>query len=486
MRSSESRSKAIEEDGIAKSQGEDVANYSLWKSRSKLAMRVIRFPPPPKTERHSPRHSYANSQPTLERETLVNEREQTLRAIRRLRFAPRRADIDTFGSLDPTQAVQALVAVDQPFHPSATDPAATHNWDSDSYDSLQQWWFDVMLSPTSGLHERMVWFWHGHLTSSANKTSRNLLFAQQQLFRRHALGNFRDLIHDITVDPAMLRYLDGDRSKGSNPNENYARELMELFAVGVGHYEEPDIRAAARGLSGWVLTDGGASFDPERFFNRQLTFLGERRRWDARSIVDKVVDHPACAPFIVTKIFRFLAGSTPEESVVERLAALFVANNLEIQPLIDALLDESSFLAAPPTRARQPVEWLAATATALGYEAALPGASQHRVESWWFDQLGQVPLQPPNVAGWPDDDRWVSAGQVLARANLLSGVTLPEATLDTVASTVDDVLYHCCLDQVSDTTRSTLDAAVRAQPAGERRLELLLTLTILSPEFALA
>lgn len=416
----------------------------------------------------------------------MNDRELTLRAIRRLRFAPRRADVDAYGSLAPGEAVPALLAADQPYSPGETTQAATRNWDRQSYDSLQQWWFDIMLSPNAGLHERMVWFWHGHLTSSANKTSRNMLFAQQQLFRRHALGNFRDLMHDITVDPAMLRYLDGDRSKGSNPNENYARELMELFVLGVGHYEEPDIRAGARGLSGWVLTNGIAAFDEERSFDRELTFLGERRRWDARSIVDKVCDHPACAPFIVTKIYRFLAGSTPPVAVTGRLAELFVANNLELRPLVDAVFAEPGFLGSPPTRARQPVEWLAAAAAALGYEAALPAAGQHRVESWWFDQLGQVPLQPPNAAGWPDDDRWVSAGQVLARTNLLAGVTLPQATLDQVKPTVDDVLYQCCLDDVSDSTHEALVAAERSQPSTERRLDLLLSLVILSPEFSLA
>ncbi len=360
------------------------------------------------------------------------------------------------------------------------------DWNNESYDSLLQWWFERMISPDAGLHERMVWFWHGHLTSSQQKATRSQLFAQQLLFRQHALGNFRDLLQAITVDAAMLRYLDGDASDAAMPNENFGRELMELFALGIGHYEESDIRSAAKALAGWRVADQGVTFTPELGFDAPLTFLGERKRWDAQSIVNKVCDHPACAPFVTAKIHRFVAGSTAPPEFIEELSRIFVDNNLEIRPVVDAIIWGPTFVDAETTRVRQPIEWLAATSAVLGHEASTPTAVGPRVESWWFDQLGQIPFVPPNVAGWPDDTRWVSAGQVLARANLLSNFTLPQKIIDEVEPTVEGVLRHCALHTVSSATRAALDEAAANQPADQRRVELLLALTVLSPEFSLA
>ncbi len=417
--------------------------------------------------------------------------ERTMRAVRRLRFAPTAADLDLVSGLDSTQAITKLretAVIDL-----ADDPANFgREWDSERYDSLLQWLLGRLLTPNAGLHERMVWFWHGHLTSSVQKASRNQMYHQQQLLRRHATGNFRQLMLDITLNPAMLRYLDGDRSVGSNPNENYARELMELFVLGIGHYEEADIRSAAKAFSGWTVggTSGRGtdiSFDPEKGFDAPLTFLGERRRWDHESIVNRVCDHPACAPFITAKLHRFIAGSTAPADFAEELARIFVDNNLELQPVLDAILAGPTFLDAAPDRVRQPIEWLTAAAAVLGHQAEVTTPdSPAIVETWWFDQLGQVPFAPPNVAGWPDDDRWVSAGQVLARTNLLSNIKLPATVRESVEPTVDAVLRRCALSDVSDTTRRALEDAERNQPVDERRLELLLSLAVLSPEFSLA
>ncbi len=416
----------------------------------------------------------------------TTETDRTLRAIRRLRFAPSSNDIARFGALTAIDAIAGLRNSSTVIAPVDNDPVMARDWNSENYDSLLQWWFERMLSPDAGLHERMVWFWHGHLTSSQQKATRSQLFAQQMLFRRHALGNFRELLQAITVDAAMLRYLDGDASKADTPNENYARELMELFALGIGHYSESDIRSGAKALAGWRVTDDGVTFDPEQGFDAPLTFLGERKRWDAESIVNKVCDHPACAPFITAKLHRFVAGSTAPDDFAEELSRIFVENDLEIAPVVDAIIYGPTFVDAEPTRVRQPIEWLAATAAALGHSASTPAAVGPRVESWWFDQLGQIPFVPPNVAGWPDDTRWVSAGQVLARANLLANFMLPQSIIDTVEPTVDEVLRHCSLHSVGPATRSALENAAANQPADERRLELLLALTVLSPEFSLA
>ena len=352
--------------------------------------------------------------------------------------------------------------------------------DSD-WDEVLLWWTDRLTDPAAGLHERMTWYWHTHFTSSLDKSSQRSMWIQHHLLRNHALGNFRDLCQAIAVDGAMLQYLDGSYSTGDAPNENFARELMELFTLGAGNYTEDDIRVAARGFSGWAVDweTGEVTFDAERHYGRPLEFMGIRRRWDAESLIDAILDQPACAAHVAGRIHRHLVGTDPSPARRSELAAVFRGADYEILPLVEAILRHADFRDAIQARPRQPLEWLVAMLGATGH-------LDSELEIWWLDLLGQVPMSPPNVAGWPDGERWLAASQMLLRTTRVIELELPDSLYDEVPATIDAVLDRCGIYDPSPATLAALERAARAQPEYENGLEMLMTLALTSPEFSLA
>src|SRR5262249_28351976 len=277
---------------------------------------------------------------------------------------------------------------------------------------------------------RMLWFWHNVLTSDT-KAPAALLWRQHQLLAQHALGNFRAMLREITIDPAMLIYLDGWGSYGASPNQNYAREVMELFTLGRGSgYTQRDVESGARALSGWTLEGGG--FPPERegqhfnpdeihlvFYreagwNEPVTFLGVTRVHDADSVIDTILDKPACAQFIARKMFQYFAHTNPSAPTVNSLAAVFRNSNYEIKPLVSAVIRHPDFRSpeARAARVRFPIETLLAAAAVFSNE----------IDSFeplsYFDTTGFLPFAPPNVAGWPLGARWLSASHTGARTRL--------------------------------------------------------------------
>lgn len=344
-----------------------------------------------------------------------------------------------------------------------------------------QWWLAHLRDPDAGLHERMVWYWHGHFVAHLHAGESEMAWQHHRLVRHHALGNFRDLTRAMLTDPLMLLYLDGAGSSGDDPNENLARELMELFTLGVGNYTEDDVKAGARALSGWRVDweNNSAWFEPDAHYDRPVTFLGTRARFGVDEVVDAVCDHPGCATHVATRLHTHLVGTEPDAAEAERLARIFRAADLEILPLVEAIVRSDAFVAGRRTKPRQPVEWLVAALSALG-------AEDSQVDTWRLHLAGQVPLQPPNVAGWPDDDRWLGASQILTRINQVLGRSWDESLDTSIDPTVDAVLARCSLWDVSAETRTTLQAAIDRQTEFDSGLELLFALALCSPEFALA
>lgn len=352
----------------------------------------------------------------------------------------------------------------------------------DDYDALLNGWIRQLRHPEAALHERLTWFWHGHLTTSTDKASFvPALWRQQRLLRRHALGNFRDLLRDITTDAAMLVYLDGDGSVADAPNENFSRELMELFTLGRGSYGEADVRAGARALAGWsVDTEDGwkVRFTKDDAMTGTVSFLG-REVGDADQVVDAVCDHPACAPFIAAKLHTHLVGVAPDEARTAELGGLFAASGLEIKPLVTAIVTHPSFRDPTLRRPRYPAEWLAAALAATGSV----GEHDHS-DQYWFEQIGQRPFAPPNVGGWPGGPRWLSASSSMARAGLVAQMGPDPAVVGPVEQ-VTAVLRRCLLFDVSASTRTALDNAARAIEDDHERVLALFTLALTSPEFSL-
>lgn len=397
--------------------------------------------------------------------------------LRRTTFGPHPGQVASFSRLGVRGTIDALLdgPVERP------DASQLSGKALDDYDALPRWWLERMRRPATGVHEKLVWYWHGHFTSSVDKASNRLLWAQHRVLREHALGDFRALVQAIVVDGAMLRYLDGDGSRGDEPNENLARELMELFCLGPGNYTEADVRAAARVLAGWLVDDekGTVSFAAEAAYDRPVSFLGVRRRWDVKSLVDAIVDHPACARHVASRLWAFYVGTTPSDARLAELADRFRGAKLGIRALLTAILHSDEFLASRHARPRQPVEWLLAT-------LAVTGPTSREIDLWWFEQLGQMPFRPPNVAGWPLDDRWASAAQVLLRTGIVTGLELDRGLVERLPPDPDAVLAHCGIHDASPTTRAALRQALAAQTEFDRGLELLVTLATTAPEFTLA
>jgi uncharacterized protein (DUF1800 family) len=280
---------------------------------------------------------------------------------------------------------------------------------------LKGWWYEEMLETPSPLTERLTLMWHNHFTSDTRKVRAHELMARQNgLLRRHALGNFGRLLHDIAEDPAMLRYLDTARSDRDEPNENFARELLELFALGEGHYTEEDIREAARAFTGWRLNRETGEF---RFARRQhdgglKTFMGRTGRFDGHDIIDIVLDQPRTAVHITERVWRELISETPDATEVARLADGFRASGYELRALVEPLLLSPAFLAAEnrANLVKSPVELLVGMARSLAFVVDYPDdmARQGR-------QLGQDVFDPPNVRGWPGGSSWITTNTLMLR-----------------------------------------------------------------------
>jgi len=290
---------------------------------------------------------------------------------------------------------------------------------------LRNWWVEEMLATDQPLTERMVLFWHNHFTSSLLKVRfPPALFRQNALFRRQALGNFATLLHEVARDPAMLIYLDGRGSVARQPNENFARELLELFTLGEGHYSETDIKQAARAFTGWSIDPQSGLFvnQPQQHDDGDKTFMGQSGRFDGDQIVAILLKHPRTAETIVEKLWREFVSLKPDAGEIKKLAASF-RKDYEVRPLMRALLLSAPFR-DPANRGaliKSPIDMIVGTVHVLG----LPVPEKTQLVRM-MQGLGQSPFDPPNVKGWPGGESWVSTYTLLLRQQFLRRIV--EAT----------------------------------------------------------
>ena len=236
---------------------------------------------------------------------------------------------------------------------------------------LQQWWFFRMMRTARPLQEKMTLFWHGHLTSAFSKVGRGpRMLDQNHLYRQHALGKFDDLLKAVSRDPAMLIYLDSRTNRKEAPNENFARELMELFSLGIGNYTEEDVRESARAFTGWSLGRQGFVFRRRWHDGGPKTFLGKTGSFDGDDVVDIILEQPASAHFIARKLFEFFAYDDPEPEVLARLADTFRRERYDVRAVVRQILTSPEFYSAQAYRAKikSPVELVAGTLHTLGIE----------------------------------------------------------------------------------------------------------------------
>lgn len=290
--------------------------------------------------------------------------------------------------------------------------------------ALETWWLERMIATPAPLQEKMTLFWHGHFTSSPEKgTSAQELLAQNQLFRQYALGNMRELTLRVSQDPAMLRYLDNNVNVKAHPNENYARELMELFTLGIGNYSEQDVRESARAFTGWTFRrhrDGTAAFfdNVRQHDDGTKTFLGRSGNFTGADIVQIIFQQPAAARFLATKLLSFFVYMDPEPALVDQVAALVRKNDFNLRPVMSTLLRSNVFFSDRAYRAlvKSPVDLVVGTHQLFGIaQVALPELGALR-------SMGQVLFYPPNVKGWDGGAAWLNSQTIITRENFANAV----------------------------------------------------------------
>ena len=288
---------------------------------------------------------------------------------------------------------------------------------------LKLWWYGEMVTTTTPFTEMMTLFWHNHFTSSIQKTrSPLLMFRQNILLRRHGLGNFSTMLHDIARDPAMLLYLDGARSRAAAPNENFGRELLELFTLTPGHYSEDDIKEIARAFTGYSINrDTGEFLMRTRAHDQgEKTILGRTGRFEGGDVIDMLLEQPRMAETVVEKLWRHFVSDNPERAEVERLAAIFRNADYEIQPLMMALLTSDAFWDRENRGVliKSPVDFSVGTMRQFGLRPP-----NMRIWVGIGRRLGQDIFNPPNVKGWPGGNSWITSDTLLVRNDIVRQLT---------------------------------------------------------------
>ncbi|MGH8830480.1 MAG: DUF1800 domain-containing protein, partial [Polaromonas sp.] len=284
---------------------------------------------------------------------------------------------------------------------------------------LKTWWMREMIESPAPLQERMTLFWHNHFATSQQKVnSAQAMWKQHLLLRAEALGNFRSFLHAVAKDPAMLVYLDGANSRKEAPNENFAREVMELFTLGEatqgGNYTEQDIREAARAFTGWSVErdDYSFKFRPSFHDAGAKTVLGRSGNFDGDAVLDILLEQPAAARFIMGKLWKEFVSPVPDDAQLERIAQRFRASDYDIGVVLNELLLTDAFWAESNRGSliKSPVDLVVGTVRQFGfsYTDVMPFALKAA-------QLGQNLLVPPNVKGWPGQNDWINATTLLER-----------------------------------------------------------------------
>jgi len=349
-------------------------------------------------------------------------------------FGPTRAELLRDVAAGPEASVERL------FRPAALPPEDAEAIDglrqtarsSSNLDLLKVCWLNRILHGPDPLREKLTLFWHGHFATSNKKVeSVALMDRQNETLRTNALGSFAALLDAIIADPAMLVWLDGGTSKKDKPNENFAREFLELFTLGTGHYAERDIREAARAFTGWVRLDSRGGFQETPAFKHKTaqvddgpkTFLGKTGRWGPSDIVRITLERPEAATFLARKLYRWFVSEAgkPGPELIEPLAEEIKRQHFAIGPIVGVILRSRHFYsrAAIRQRIKSPVEFSAGLVRML--EVPRPALNPLALSAA-CDAQGQELFGPPNVEGWVGGSIWINSGTLLERTNWAADV----------------------------------------------------------------
>lgn len=291
-------------------------------------------------------------------------------------------------------------------------------------DRLAYWWANRMLNTAAPLQEKMALFWHGHFANNEEKVrDYRKMRRQLELFQTQGLGNFGDLLIGVAQDPAMLAFLDAGVNVKGAPNENFAREIMELFTMGVGNYGETDIREAARAFTGWNYKDLAFTRIADKHDDGVKRFLGTSGRFDGGQVIDIILVQPVTAEFVAAKLYRHFVREELSDATRQQLGDILRRNNYELGPLLSAMFLSKDFYSAPSlgTHIKSPVELAVSTYKKLGLKE-VPGVPDFNDAT---GALGQRLFHPPTVAGWAQGKSWITPGLLLERGNFARDLLFP-------------------------------------------------------------
>lgn len=367
-------------------------------------------------------------------------------------------------------------AVDELLNRSIDNATIPFNW-ADEFSALRNyhsWWVDRILEGRNPVQEKMTLFFHSFLTSSRGSSGGKYgsIAQQMNLFRRHALGSFSDLLLDFVKDPLLMRFLNAQQNVAKRPNENLARELMELFTTGIGPYNETDIRNVALAISGWRLDNdiGRVYYDETKGSSESFSFLGETRVWNLDSVVRKLLDHPATADRITQMLWEDLVG---EGSAPAGLGKGWHDRGFDNLWLVEQILKSQQFIDSNHyVRPRTGFEYFMNVQRVLGF----PTDEDYRPRN-----LGHLPWDPPNVAGWPSGERWIDVGSILARSQVLQ-YDYKKVEGGTTAG-AEEILDRCAIFEVSNDTLTAISEANNAVDVGDAgKAQLRWWIALSSPE----
>lgn len=281
---------------------------------------------------------------------------------------------------------------------------------------LNQKWYKNLYNTESLLHDKMKLFWTNHFVCSSNSVEQTLEYIK--VIEKNALGDFREFVLEISKNPMMIKYLNNQQNKKKHPNENYARELMELFTLGVGHYTETDIKESARAFTGWSANKKKFVFRKKYHDYDSKTFMGKTGNFDGTDIINIILNTPQCALFICEKIYKEFVNPNSNKKHIKKMANVF-RKNYNISELMEFTLKSDFFYDDKNIgiKIKSPVELIVSIHNLIPFEFKKP-----KFFNFLQYSLGQKLLYPPNVAGWPGNKQWIDANTIMTRVKLASSI----------------------------------------------------------------
>lgn len=407
------------------------------------------------------------------------ERSQLAHLLRRAGFGARPDEWEEYSRLGVAGTTQRLL------HPESVPDQLDEllktiggNFvDFETLSGVRNWWIFRMAQTRRPLEEKMTLFWHNHFATANYKVNRPpLMGVQIETFREHALGNFRSLLQAMMRDPAMLIWLDGAQNKLGAPNENFAREIFELFTMGVGSgYTEKDIQETARCFTGWVFNNNtrSAVFNPFLHDDGWKTVLGQSGNFHGDEVIDIIVRQPATGKFLASKLWKFFVSDTPPEAEIGRLGKIYLSSGYDIRAMMEAILTSPQFYSESVryTRVKSPVEFVVSVIRTLDVPLLAIKNLPDTIEA-----MGQDLLNPPNVAGWPGGPDWINTRTLLARVNFSSQVTTEMNRRGQLAARVKEGLLApgADLSTPEEVVAAVWDALMPGRPPSTRARAALL------------